>query len=498
LVCSHLQLLDLISKDADTSDSSWSLILEDDANLHPKLNSTTAHDIVTRSLQKIDTMNPNNPAANGFVYFGMCRGDCKKISLDGILGSNCHGLCTHAYAVTKAAAKILPGLVYSHQLLNNSHIKIDSDQALLDYFENRGKEVHAHLIGHHLYYHESNQHIRGVIIQGKAKKKGFHGGTSLHSDSFVPMYCTHFNPSIPTTMHSFMHHPLFYHLHSFGLGDALFVYASLSALCVSKNTHPDFCLSSFIANPQHLSAVNQLKQALATHLPKQEFRCPIPQSNTTHNFVVMGFHAKAFIQPSGTIFSGRFHSYRYFEGSPAMKMIQERLRFSPKIDQINQEMFLSDEEAIAVMKSQESTVNARVIVVCVCTYKDTVANQSSYYWAAMNRFQRQYRSRSRIPLFLLFDEPPKVIQDDDMAASSNYFNNDSSLWVLSARRTDSNPNSNSNNSESQWLRRVSQCKQLILSGSSLSWWGAWAAGVEAHVLAPFAPTHFNLPRWTVL
>jgi len=275
----------------------------------------------------------------------------------------------------------------------------------------------------------------------------------------------------------------------------MFVYASLSAVCISKNTHPDFCLSSFIANSQHLAAVTQLMQILTTHLPKQEFRCPIPlSSNTTHTFTANGFHAKAFSQPSGTIFSGRFHSYKYFDGSPALRMLQERIRFSPKIDPMIRDMYLTDEEAVAVVRSEQSIVDASVV--CVCVNKDTLVNRSDYYLAAMNRFQHQLHSGRKTPIFMVFDEPLPHSDNSSLSSLQSHlqFNNDSVMWMISARK-----NSPNYSSESQWLRRVSQCKQLIISGSTLSWWTAWAAGLEAKVFSPPATlAHFNLPRWTVV
>lgn len=119
LIGSTRQVLSLIANDKTSKESSWSLILEDDARMNWDANKPAA--LVKRSLHQIGMK------GYGLVYLGICDPICKDTALDGSLGINCKGACTHAYAVTKARAR-----TYFKEMYGESTIGLCSFPKLTD------------------------------------------------------------------------------------------------------------------------------------------------------------------------------------------------------------------------------------------------------------------------------------------------------------------------------------------------------------------------------
>ena len=71
MICSHRKALDMISNDNYTSDSDWSLILEDEVTLNPYFNSTDFQKWRLKSIIS-KAMELDSKSNTGFIYFGSC------------------------------------------------------------------------------------------------------------------------------------------------------------------------------------------------------------------------------------------------------------------------------------------------------------------------------------------------------------------------------------------------------------------------------------------
>lgn len=107
LVCSTQLVMHMIANDPLTTETDWSLILEDDARLHPYVSDART---VIRNAFRASLLRGYD-----FVYLGICGGACGGFNVDRSIGYYCTGACTHAYAVTKRRAQSFFKEVYSER-----------------------------------------------------------------------------------------------------------------------------------------------------------------------------------------------------------------------------------------------------------------------------------------------------------------------------------------------------------------------------------------------
>ena len=440
-------------------------------------------------------------------------------SLGGLLGTNCYGLCTHAYAVTKLVAKYLPGAVFNAKVLNDRRIKLDADQALLEYFQTQKGQIEPYLIGFNYIYKTFKdskmvQSYKGIIIQNSTNtnKASYHGGTSLHSNGFIKTTCFHFHhlevnvsrksgPSDETRV---------------SVGDTLFAYASLVGLCYNRSTHPDYCASSYIANDANITAISVLKLAFHIPLPSDYLRCPFgPISSPSGNanvpssfFSVNGYSPKAVLQPSGTIFTGRLTSPRLFEDSSlAGALLRSRLVFPSFYAARSAKLFLSQEEITHMADGRKKKRKRKQEnVVCVLASIDSISLQKDFYDAALKAF-RKMRSFS---VFAVFNERMNLWgrQREDHFHDINYYQHIIEVLQISAagshvlkaaRNISYQMISQHYSTETDrgliLLHRLSQCQNMILSGSALGWWAGWL-NRNATIIVPRSEN--SLANWIQL
>jgi hypothetical protein len=452
--------------------------------------------------------------------------------LDGILGVNCRGLCTHAYAVTKLVAQHLFDLVYDEKLLNNPNVKIDADQALLEYFARRDAVIRPYLLGFHLVV--SKAYKRGIMVQyvQKEKKKYYHGGTSLHGNNFVEMNCYHFSPNSRV---STLSKEDFHRINGSGsssssssssgennplsIGDAMFTYAALVGICFNKKTHPDYCASSFIANAANFSSVSALRTVFNIPLPADYLQCRYPQntSKKVSYLNVNSYNTKVYQRPSDTVFVGRMNSYRYFYSgsgsggsSIAGQLLRSRFTFPLSLQALSHQVFRSPQEMVALADSKSASSHLAAVdsprVACLVATKETWAQKSAYYQRAIGYFMQR---SPPVDIFAVFFEdaydyqiPPELgqlVQSKTPGKSPK-----AAYKLISAISNIQDYNSTIGNSEHYsfvLLHRLSLCQALILSGSSLSWWAGWLATNATAVFAPSGlqgQKHYYLPHWTQL
>ena len=468
-------------------------------------------------------------------------------SLDGFLGENCYGLCTHAYAVTKQVAQYLPIAVYNAKVLNDQTIKLDADQALLDYFENQNSPIKPYLFGFNVVHDVLKdsklvQNYKGIIIQEKAQRHDhFFGGTSLHNNDFVQTTCFHFHhlkgnassksgsagKSVVT------------------VGDALFAYASLVGLCFLRKTHPDYCASTYIANHANITAVTAIRLAFDIPLPSEYLRCPsasnlslrkreinndknasISNDNSDSSggsgdgsngidisssfFSVNGYSPQAMLQPSGTVFTGRLTSPRLFEDSSlAGALLRSRLVFPSFYAARSAKLFLSQEEIISSsLQSGKKMLGPSDHVVCILASIDSISLQKDFYEAALRTFSEM---RASI-IFAVFNERGGHLdrpQKDHMHYNDNEHvvkmlkisttGLDNAIIVKGARNVSHQMLYQHYPTEPErgliLLYRLSQCQNMILSGSALGWWAGWL-NRNATIIVPRAEN--SLANWIQL
>ena len=113
LVCSHRRVLETIVNDSSIKEEDFSLVLEDDAKLHPK--AVEPHCLVKRAITMSRESN-----GYGFIYFGFkasrgsyfgCRSKPPE-DTDQRIAADCNGHGTHAYAITKRRARTFLSEVY--------------------------------------------------------------------------------------------------------------------------------------------------------------------------------------------------------------------------------------------------------------------------------------------------------------------------------------------------------------------------------------------------
>eukprot|EP01036_Dinobryon_divergens_P028206 gene28206-37113_t len=483
--------------DHSSDENDWSLIMEDDAILSDKLTPIEAYDLASRGLAEINRRlaKSQNPLQHGFAYFGMCRGNCLNKALGGFLGVNCKGLCTHAYAVTKLVAQHLSDLVYNEKLLNNPNVKIDADQALLEYFARPDAVIRPYLLG-------DNLPQRGILVQyiPTEKMKSYHGGTSLHSNKFIHMNCYHFSPDtrwgspglVKEGFHSTTNNSTINGIAKpLSIGDAMFTYAALVEICFRWKTHPDYCASSFIANNANIPSVSAMRTVFSIPLPASYLQCRHPQQDGRKNvnyLLVDSFNAKVFLQPSDTVFVGRFDSHRYFNSrhSHTMQLLQSRFTFPLPVKIKSRQLFLSSQEIATRTPGEKVSSNLTAggwnNVACVVASKESWVHKWAYYERAKNFLLQR---TPPVDIFAVFLEDGynfpaelvKLVTSKELSVVSGY-------RFVSAMSSNQDYNYSDEEYSILLLHRLSQCQSLILSGSTLSWWAGWLALNASVVLAP--------------
>ena len=427
--------------------------------------------------------------------------------------------------MTRLVAQQLSDLVYNENLLNNRNVKIDADQALLEYFSRPDAVIRPYLLG-------DNLPQRGILVQYMStdKKKSYHGGTSLHSNQFIQMHCYHFSPDIRGSSHGLAREG--FHSSSINsstgsgvitkqlsIGDAMFTYAALVEICFRRKTHPDYCASSFIANDANIPSVSAMRTVFNIPLPASYLQCRHPlyddkkKMKKVNYFIVESFNAKVFLQASDTVFVGRMDSHRYFNSrnSFAVQLLQSRFIFPLPVRTKSHQVFRSSKEIAARIGSEKKvstnlTVVDRNNVACVvASTKESWVHNRAYYDRAKNFLLQRFPP---VDIFAVFFEDGYQIPAAEIVQSVTTSNDESTVSgyrFVSAMVSNQDYNSSMGyDGEYSFLllHRLSQCQTLILSGSSLSWWAGWLALNASVVIAPsdggggpHGRKSYYLPHW---
>lgn len=335
LVGSHRKALQLVADDDTALDDDWALILEDDARfVHPPSN----HNNITREVITSFIRQQRKPSY-GFAYFGLCVPICQLLSPDGIFGSECLGMCTHAYAITKHRARTFFNEVYcrsTERKFKNKEIPCGeecsskpcyTDAAFYRHF-NSSQEVRfdnvkvgALFVGASFASPDDPSH-KGLMYQCCRSRKVKRHGTSL---KFLNSF--NFQGGNPAAK--------CYRLSPTGrFGDLMFQYAALVGLCVKKHVAVRKCAS--LDTVPLGTKVRDLPIKLFIDTFNISF-ADCPASRVYYNEASSGLYdPKLFLQPFGAILSGNMLSWKYFHPhaqADLMRLFRFPLNVTRDVDQ---------------------------------------------------------------------------------------------------------------------------------------------------------------------
>jgi hypothetical protein len=264
-VCSHRIIYDIIANDPSTSDDAWSLVLEEDARLHPSF----ANSSVTARSMIEDTILHSKSAAYGFIYLGLCHPTCgSKVS--STYWDSCHGYCAHAYALTKKRARTFSKELFC--FLNGNPVGCGSmcsgvlchvDQVLDRLFRTSysvypfGVPPSASVVGPNLASPYNANHV-GIFYQHRdtAKKENDKDET-------------------PTCFKLKMNGPI---------GNLLFQYAFLVGICVFRGVSPYNCVSLDGNKDPDMTDAELYLQNFVTHFKVHSVNCSTSVGVTQNHY----------------------------------------------------------------------------------------------------------------------------------------------------------------------------------------------------------------------
>lgn len=117
------------ANDKNAKNTSWRLIFEDDADLHPSLKPSQAQKAIQEGLRLA--------ADDGAMFMGVCMPvnctDNRTLTDSSIVAAKCTGICAHALAFTKWKAKIIASLIDELLKPGNPHRTQNFDEMLQFY-----------------------------------------------------------------------------------------------------------------------------------------------------------------------------------------------------------------------------------------------------------------------------------------------------------------------------------------------------------------------------
>mmetsp|Transcript_25317 Transcript_25317/g.34816 ORF Transcript_25317/g.34816 Transcript_25317/m.34816 type:complete len:969 (-) Transcript_25317:4472-7378(-) len=301
LVCSHLAAFKAIESDPTIYESEWSLIMEDDAILHPSLTPSKARRAVEDSIILAQQKEA------GFMYLGICRSKC--IGRNGStsqniikLGYNCYGFCSHAFAITKHTASVFLKELYDHNFLSKQSELSQIDQALLHFVRSRLEvnnttKLYSIVVGVNLASPDYNSH-HGIMYQCNRTK--MHHGTSLSSNVFRTLPCYRMVLNAST------------------VSEGLFQVAALVGACLRAGTHPKFCASLVSGNSSSTALQSFMTSALSLS-PNMKCSLKIGNAKEVSEVVRTLFTntsekltSNDISRTSGSTLKGSFRNLQYF------------------------------------------------------------------------------------------------------------------------------------------------------------------------------------------
>ena len=271
----------------------------------------------------------------------------------------------------------------------------------------------------------------------------------------------------------------------------MFQYAALIGICVSKGFHPDYC-----ASLEHDHRNKDLKHFFET-FRITHVRCPIngvTYHENAHSKYVSMYDGKVSKQLNGAIFSGHFHSYKYFHPH-ARSIVLEKFRFPYKILKAAQEFlrpFLQDSEyetvCVHIRLGDKADNTAR-------TYQEW-STSSDYYHKAISIMKRML---GNIKLIIFTGGSLHTSSKDHEWAKTNiiesYTRNDNVSVFVNTTSLD----------PMTVMKTMALCPNLVMSASTFSWWAAYL-GEHKNVIAPqqlyktteFKPEDYYLSSWTLI
>ena len=478
LISSHRNAINLIANDNKTSDSDWSLILEEDARLHPSLvrRKVEVQAIVSKAIAH------SNENGVSFIYFGICGGGCAKNSSDELIGLDCYGCCAHAYAITKKSSASLFYDLYNNDRKDNYQI----DQALYHYFLSQPNK--SIVVGYN-YVAPGEETHRGLLYQVRLIKRG----TSLNGP----------------TANNFTDLVQYRSTFSGRLGNLMFQHAALTGLCVKRGFSPQECACHAI-QPSTNGKYSELPITQFINnfqIPEPEYYQNSLPSNVFREHkdkpYDIRFDPDLFEQPTGTSLHGYYQSYKYFHPH-ASQIIRETYTFPSQIRSLAAH-FLADVRSRMIPNNE---------IVCMAVRRgdktDATAHASypkwalsmDYYKKAIEVFEKRYNGNIALVVFT-----GGGFSQNDFDTDRNWVKKTMDLWLNTLSNSSIQIFYDDSVASDHFLtmHTISQCPNIIVSSSSFVWWSAYLSG-HSNIVAPrypqtestFVPEDYYPSTWTLL
>mmetsp|Transcript_25318 Transcript_25318/g.34824 ORF Transcript_25318/g.34824 Transcript_25318/m.34824 type:complete len:1153 (-) Transcript_25318:1701-5159(-) len=465
LICSHLAAYQAIASDPTIYESDWSLIMEDDAVLHPSLTPSKARRAVEDSIKLANRRGGTQP---GFMYFGICAKDCfgstaPTSQQDIQLGLNCYGYCTHAYAIKKKTASIFLKELYDKNFISRKMARSQIDQALLYFIRTHLKtyksKLHSIVIGVNLVSPDFDDH-NGLMYQCNRTKSAIEKGTSLTSGAFRSLPCYRMVLSESNTV-----------------SNSLFQIATLVGACIRAETHPKFCASLISSGNSNSAALQSFMTSALSLSPiaKCSLRSSIANEDSeVVQTLISNTNKSDILDTFGATLKGSFRQLRYFHPH-ATRMLYEMIS---KVG-----CFYVKKQKYCFPVNEVNEIGD--VCVSLSAFQSTSGHNIpeksilSYYIAAIDSFKRKNNPSSIIRLRIINETVSptpneiKIIKSLQESLVKHYQSDQNVrfqfLWSESLK------NQSPYVLEMSVVRNLATCSQVIASNSLLSWWGAYFA-----------------------
>ena len=268
------------------------------------------------------------------------------------------------------------------------------------------------------------------------------------------------------------------------VGNFMFMYAFLTGVCIHHGVSPFHCASMFFSPMPNSRKVKlmQFKKLFRLSSPP----CPIPgpyfhdHDNLSEPYTIR-FKPRVFDQPTGTTFLGFYQSFRYFSNPDAVRTIKHV--FTP-----GKSRWLDGAQHLLAAQSEAKRLSSKLVGPVVClSYLKFIPKHSfinswtlsyDYYVAAIEEMQRRLGNSTLLVLIPSVQDSGNNPSDSEEAAPEN----DLVKRICQRFNISTAPSSVVEIGQAVYLDEVMtlhvlmSCPNLVLSPTSLSWWGAFLSG----------------------
>ena len=435
LVCSHYHVMNQIALDSEIEDSEWAIIMEDDAILVPSVNSSSAKSYFLAAINKSNEIN----GREGFIYLGLCGPTCRKHESSRILGIDCIGICTHAYALKKYTAKTIFFKFYNNDTVK-THQSLQSDRAFLNYFSSfpSPEKIQSILVGEDITSPDDESH-KGIFFQCNRTSGALLRGTSLRDNSFIPLKC--FELKIVSS----------------SLGEVMLEYAIVAEFCIKNNLQPVYCA----ALNKHSK---ELMQSNFSNVLTIFHYCKHPIYITIHRNVIYSI----------SDVKGTHYNQQLYSNNTVSNLFETNIR------NYLMDIYKSIKKGSVLNKSNNNTISIfKPICICLPNYKHRHGNSTTII--------QFYKSAVSHLLSL-----PEVLKVNIPSLSLSFFGDINSnsgrddIFLIKEIKTHFNLSITTDRpiylDEINIIRTLSNCRFIIFPSGLNNWWGSYLAGREAHVV----------------